>query len=146
MAVEGDEDNATSRKRKLIGELEWERNHAHKYARWLAVPMEVAFWLSTVLGLASTVVGLWLHEGTLSGILAALATAIAATPKFGKFGPRANCWYAVRDTANKFRSRLVYGLPVEVTIDQVALVAREWTEARNELGLRMAQINSDTHK
>jgi hypothetical protein len=145
MAVDNDEDSAISRKNKLIGEIEWERNHAHKSARRFEVLIEVAFWTSIVLGLASTVVGLWFQKGIASGIFAALATTIAALPKLGNFRPSANGWYAVRDTANKFRSRLVYGLPVEVTLDQVALIAREWTEARNELGTRMAQISSDTH-
>ena len=98
-----------------------------------------------MLGLASTAVGLWLQEGIASGILAAFATGIAALPKLGNFRPRANWWYAVRDTADRFRSRLVYELPVEVTLDQVAVIARDWTAARNELGTRMSQINSDTH-
>jgi len=145
MAVDNDEDSAATRKKQLIGELVKARDDAHRSARRFEVHIGFAFWSSTALGLASTVLGLWFRNGIASGILAAVATGIAALPKLANFRPRANWWYAVRDTADKFRSRLVYELPTEVTFDQVAAIAQEWTAARTGLGTRMSQINSDTH-
>jgi len=145
MSTTESSETGKTRRATLERELTEARETARQRARILEIVIEVLFWLSFAFGLGSTLAGLFYRNPTYSGALAAVATGLGTAPKAAKYRSMANLHHDIETAADKFRNLLVYSLPSEPSIGQIAVIAKDWASEYSRLRKQIGAVLSDSY-
>ncbi|WP_233874523.1 SLATT domain-containing protein [Paraburkholderia adhaesiva] len=133
----------TALRAKIEADRDRSNRYAWRFALWLALwkwATIVSSGISVTLGIVASVKPFPLNPAVFSAIAAVTAGLAALQQKFS-WREQSDAYYARADRLDKLLDQLDYELPVEITLEQVALISRRYDEVRREIGDRIFAIN-----
>jgi hypothetical protein len=121
---------------------------AKKYEGW-ARNLNIATGIAALPSILAGLIASLVHshpDPWIFSVLATLASVFAWFHTTMSWRKRSQVFFAHRDQTRKFISRLKFEMPTDITAEQIALIADQFSAMEGDIGKRHTALNEDAEK